>query len=54
MANEVAKTFEDLLTDKLQMVSSALPKDMNKERFVQNCMCVLDEKPEYNTINRKD
>lgn len=54
MANEVAKTFEDLLTDKLQMVSNALPKDMNKERFVQNCMCVLDEKPEYNTINRKD
>lgn len=54
MANEVAKTFEDLLTDKLQMVSSALPKDMNKDRFVQNCMCVLDEKPEYNTINRKD
>lgn len=54
MANEVAKTFEDLLTDKLQMVSGALPKDMNKDRFVQNCMCVLDEKPEYNTINRKD
>ena len=34
MANEVSKTFEDLLTDKLQMVSNALPKDMSKERFV--------------------
>ena len=42
MANEVSKTFEDLLTDKLQMVSSALPKDMNKDRFahwtVKRCL----------------
>ena len=54
MANEVAKTFEDLLTDKLQMVSSALPKDMNKDRFVQNCMCVFNEKPELKAINKTD
>lgn len=54
MANEVAKTFEDLLTDKLQMVSNALPKDMNKERFVQNCMCVFNEKPELKAINKTD
>ena len=54
MANEVAKTFEDLLTDKLQMVSNALPKDMNKERFVQNCMCVFNEKPELKAVNKTD
>lgn len=54
MANEVAKTFEDLLTDKLQMVASALPKDFNRERFVQNCMCVCKDKPELQRTNKTD
>lgn len=52
MANEVAKTFEDLLSDKLVMVAQALPKDLNKERFVQNCMSVLEDKPELKQANK--
>lgn len=52
MANEVAKTFEDGLRNQLQTVVDALPKDFNKERFVQNCMAVFEEKPELKQINR--
>lgn len=52
MANEVIKTFEDGLKDRLQTVVNALPKDFNKERFVQNCMAVFEEKPELKQINR--
>ena len=46
MANEVVKSFSESLTDKLITVENALPKDFNKERFVQNCLAVLNEKPE--------
>ena len=52
MANEVVKTFEDGLKDRLQTVVDALPKDFNRERFVQNCMAVFEEKPELKQINR--
>ena len=52
MANEVAKTFEDGLRNQLQAVVDALPKDLNRERFVQNCMTVFEEKPELKQINR--
>lgn len=53
MANEVAKTFEDVLSDKLAIVESALPKDFNRERFVQNCMAVFNDKTELQNINRQ-
>lgn len=52
MANEVAKTFEDLLSDKLVAVAQALPKDLNKERFVQNCMSVIEDNQELKQANR--
>lgn len=50
--NEIAKTFSEALTDKLISVESALPKDFNKERFVQNALAVINEKPELAKINK--
>lgn len=51
MANEVAVKFSEQLTDKLISVESALPKDFNRERFVQNCLSVLNENPSLASIN---
>jgi recombination protein RecT len=51
MANEIVKSFSEGLTDKLVAVENALPKDFNRERFVQNCLAVLNEKPELTRIN---
>ena len=52
MSNEVAKTFEDGLKDRLLTVVDALPNNFNRERFVQNCMAVFEEKPELKQMNR--
>lgn len=45
MANEVVKaenkTFEMVLSDKIEELSPALPKDLNKARFIQNAMAVV-------------
>lgn len=54
MANEVVKTFSESLSDKLMTVEAALPKEFNKERFVQNCLAVLNEKPELTRVNAAD
>lgn len=54
MANEVVKSFSEKLTDKLVSVESALPKDFNRERFVQNCLAVMNEKPELAQINKAE
>ena len=51
MANEVAVKFSEKLTDKLINVESALPKDFNRERFVQNCLAVMNETPQLAKIN---
>lgn len=51
MANEVAIKFSEQLTDKLVSVESALPKDFNRERFVQNCLAVMNETPQLAKIN---
>lgn len=51
MANEVAIKFSTQLTDKLVSVESALPKDFNRERFVQNCIAVMNENPGLAKIN---
>ena len=50
--NEVQVTFSEQLTDKLMTVSSALPKSFNRERFVQNCLTVMNENPQLAKINR--
>lgn len=54
MANEVSVKFSDQLSDKLVSVEKALPRDFNKERFVQNCLAVANEKPELMKINRAE
>ena len=54
MANEVVKSFSEKLTDKLVSVETALPKDFNRERFVQNCLSVMNEKPELAKINKAE
>ena len=51
MANDVVKSFSESLTDKLVSVEAALPKDFNRDRFVQNCLAVMNEKPELAKIN---
>lgn len=50
--NEVAVTFSEQLTDKLISVQNALPKDFNRERFVQNALSVINEKPELAKVNK--
>ena len=50
--NEVVVKFSDMLTDKLESVQDALPKTFNRTRFVQNCLSVMNEKPELMQINR--
>ena len=54
MANEVAIKFSEQLTDKLISYESALPKNFNRERFVQNALTVMNEKPELAKINRAE
>ena len=51
MANEVAIKFSEQLTDKLVNVETALPKDFNRERFVQNCLAVMNETPQLAKIS---
>lgn len=54
MANEVAIKFSEQLTDKLISYETALPKNFNRERFVQNCLTVMNEKPELAKINKAE
>lgn len=52
MANEVATSFSDGLMRRLDAVHEALPANFNKTRFVQNCLSIMNEKPELATYNR--
>ena len=54
MANEVAVKFSEQLTDKLISYETALPKNFNRQRFVQNCLTVMNEKPELAKLNRAE
>lgn len=54
MANEVAIKFSEQLTDKLISYEAALPKNFNRERFVQNALTIMNEKPELAKINRAE
>ena len=51
MANEVKVRFSELLSDKLLSVENALPKDFNRQRFIQNCLAVMNEMPQLAQIN---
>lgn len=50
--NEVQVTFSDLLTNKLISIEESLPKTFNRDRFVQNAISVITEKPELQKVNR--
>ena len=54
MANDVQVRFSDQLNDKLVSVENALPKDFNRERFVQNCIAVMNENPDLAKINKAE
>lgn len=50
--NEVAISFSEMLTDKLDIVEQALPSDFNKTRFVQNAISVLNDNHALTSINK--
>lgn len=52
MANEIVQSFSEQLTDKLITLENALPKDFKRERFVQNALSVLNDKPELMKVNK--
>lgn len=45
-------TFSMVLTDKLNSVSEALPKDFNKSRFVQNALALINDNPQLQKYNQ--
>lgn len=51
LAKEQPKTFGMALTEKLDSVSEALPKDFNKPRFVQNALALLNDNPQLQKYN---
>ena len=40
------KTFSMVAMEKLESISDALPKDLNKTRFIQNAMALVSDKPD--------
>ena len=54
--NEIAqpqKSFSVALTEKLDSVSEALPKDFNKARFVQNALSLMNDNPDLAKFGRE-
>lgn len=55
--NEVMKppkTFGDALMEKLDSVNDALPKDFNKQRFVQNTLALIHDNPKLMEYKQAD
>lgn len=48
---EIKQTFSLALSEKLDVVNEALPKDFNKKRFVQNAISVINENPGLKKYN---
>ncbi len=46
------QTFSVALTEKLNGVSDALPKDFNKARFVQNALALINDNPQLQKYNQ--
>lgn len=46
MANEVVVTFGDKLKNELTALQTALPKDLNRDRFIQNSLAALNSNPD--------
>lgn len=53
MANEVVLKFSENLENALVATANTLPKDFNRERFVQNAIAFCNEKPELLAVNQK-
>lgn len=49
-----ALTFDMYLSQKLDSVHDALPKNFNKQRFVQNAMALIHDKPELKNYNQNE
>lgn len=47
-------TFDMYLSQKLDSVRDALPKDFNKQRFVQNAMALIHDNPELKNYNQNE
>lgn len=54
MANEVQVSFSEQLSDKLVSVESALPKDFNRGRFIQNCLAVTNSNLDFKKVNKNE
>lgn len=54
MANEVAVSFSEQLSGKLELVKKALPCDFNKERFVQNALAVCNANKDLMKVNKAE
>lgn len=52
MANEVMKSFGETLGDQLTVVTAALPKDLNKERFINEAIAVMNSTADLGSCNR--
>lgn len=44
--NQLSVNISEMINDKLVAVQEALPKDFNKQRFVQNSISLINEHPE--------
>lgn len=52
VATAPKQTFSVALTEKLNGVSDALPKDFNKARFVQNALALINDNPQLHKYNQ--
>lgn len=52
VATAPKQTFSVVLTEKLNGVSDALPKDFNKARFVQNALALINDNPQLQKYNQ--
>lgn len=52
VATTPKQTFSVALTEKLNGVSDALPKDFNKARFVQNALALINDNPQLQKYNQ--
>lgn len=53
VTNQLQVNFNNYLSDELVKVEDALPKDFNRTRFVQNCVALLNDKPELKKLGQK-
>ena len=53
LATKEAK-FSDILNSQLIKIENALPQELNRERFVANCITLLAENPQLKNYNRNE